>query len=137
MVDRALLLRKLADLQQYHSQLSEYRALSVGEYARDWRVQRIVDRTLQLAIEVCVDIGAHAISDHQLRPPGTYAETFEILREARMVEPALCASLVRMARFRNLLVHEYVRIDPELVVRILRENLEDFEAFRRAAIAWQ
>jgi len=48
----------------------------------------------------------------------------------------LINSMSRAVRFRNLLVHEYARIEPELVVRILRENLDDFDAFRRAASAW-
>ncbi len=136
MVDRELVLRKLADLAQYVSQASEYTELRAEDYRRDWRTQRIVDRTLQLAIEVCADVASHLISDRGLRPPGTYADAFEVLREAGLLEPRLGDSLVRMARFRNLLVHDYARIDPEIVVRILRENLGDLADFGRAAATW-
>jgi hypothetical protein len=48
-VDRDLVLRKLADLDTYARQLGEFRGLSAEEYRADWKVQRIVDRTLQLA----------------------------------------------------------------------------------------
>jgi uncharacterized protein YutE (UPF0331/DUF86 family) len=78
-VDRELLLRKLADLDQYLAQVSEFRDTSVEEYRRDWKVQRIVERTLQMAIEVCVDVANHVIADRGLRVPATYAEAFEVL----------------------------------------------------------
>ena len=136
MVDRDLLLRKLADLEQYVAQASEYRALEVEQYRRDWRTQRIVDRTLQIAIETCADIASHVISDRGLRPPATYADAFEVLGEAGLVDPSLLGSLVRMAKFRNVLVHEYARVDPEIVIRILRGNLGDLTAFCRAARGW-
>lgn len=73
MVDRDLILRKIADLDQYLAQLSEYRGVTVEAYRRDWKTQRIIERTLQIAIEACVDIASHVIADRGLRVPATYA----------------------------------------------------------------
>lgn len=106
MVDRDLIFRKLADLQQYLEQVSEYRGVSVDEYRRDWKIQRIVERTLQIAIEACVDVATHIIADRGLRVPATYAEAFEVLGEAGLLDGALQAAMVRMAKFRNVIVHE-------------------------------
>lgn len=85
MVDRDLLLRKLADLEQYLDQVSEYRDITVERYRGDWKTQRIVERTLQMAIEVCVDVVNHVIADRGLRVPATYAEAFEVLGEAGLL----------------------------------------------------
>jgi len=136
-VDRDLILRKLADLQQYLEQVSEYRGVSVDEYRRDWKIQRIVERTLQIAIEACVDVAAHIIADRGLRVPATYAEAFEVLGEAGLLDGALQAAMVRMAKFRNVIVHEYARVDAEIVVRILGQHLDDLTRFRRVALDWQ
>jgi uncharacterized protein YutE (UPF0331/DUF86 family) len=38
--------------------------------------------------------------------------------------------MVRMARFRNILVHQYTEVDAAIAVSILRDNLSDFTAFR-------
>ncbi|MBI5627629.1 MAG: DUF86 domain-containing protein [Candidatus Rokubacteria bacterium] len=137
MVDRDLILRKLADLDQYLAQVSEYRGITVDEYRRDWKVQRIVERTLQMAIEVCVDVATHVIADRGLRVPATYAEAFDVLGEGGLLDPGLRAEMVRMAGFRNVLVHEYTRVDPEIVVRILQGHLDDLARFRTAALAWR
>ena len=136
MVDRELMLRKLANLEEYLRQVSEYQAVTAEEYRKDWKVQRIIERTLQMAIEVCVDIANHAIADRKLRVPQTYAEVFEVLGDADLLPADLRDTMVRMAGFRNLIVHEYARTDPALVVGILREHLVDFARFRAAALAW-
>ena len=137
MVDRDLILRKLADLDQYLAQVSEYRGITVDEYRRDWKVQRIVERTLQVAIEVCVDVATHVIADRGLRVPATYAEAFDVLGEGGLLDPGLRAEMVRMAGFRNVLVHEYTRVDPEIVIRILEGHLDDLARFKTAAFTWQ
>ena len=136
MVDRDLLLRKLATLDEYLAQISEYRSVTVDEYRRDWKTQRIIERTLQIAIEACVDVAAHVIADRGLRVPSTYGETFEVLGESGLLDAGLRIVMVQMTGFRNIIVHEYTRIDPESVVRIVRERLGDLARFRAAAAAW-
>jgi len=136
MVDRDLIRRKLTDLEQYVAQLSEYRGVTAEEYRGDWRTQRVVERTLQMSIEVCIDVANHVIADRKLRVPGTYAETFDVLAEVGLLDPALHDVMIRMCGFRNLIVHDYARIDPVKVTRFLHEGLEDFEKFNVVALAW-
>ena len=136
MVDRDLLLRKLADLDQYLGQVSEYRDITIDQYRGDWKTQRIVERTLQMAIEMCVDIVNHVIADRGLRVPATYAEAFEVLGEAGLLDAARRDAMIRMSKFRNVIVHNYARVDPAIVVRILREHLEDFAQFKAAVLSW-
>jgi uncharacterized protein YutE (UPF0331/DUF86 family) len=133
-VDRDLVLRKLADLDQYVTQVGEFRGITTEEYRRDWKTQRIIERTLQMAIEVCADVANHIIADRNLRMPSTYAEAFEVLGEAGILIAAQREAMVRMSGFRNLIVHEYARIDPAMVVRVLRERLGDFAAFKAAIL---
>lgn len=136
MVDRDLLLRKLADLDQYLGQVSEYRDITIDQYRGDWKTQRIVERTLQMTIEMCVDIVNHVIADRGLRVPATYAEAFEVLSEAGLLDAARRDAMIRMSKFRNVIVHDYARVDPAIVVRILREHLEDFAQFKAAVLSW-
>jgi uncharacterized protein YutE (UPF0331/DUF86 family) len=81
MVDKTLILRKLAELDQYIRQVKEYARISVEEYQSSWKTQRIIERTLQMMIETCVDIAGHIISDKAFRTPTSYSDTFKVLRE--------------------------------------------------------
>lgn len=134
-VDRELVLRKLANIDLYLTQLTPYRALDVAAYAADWRTQRIVERTLHLAIEACMDVADHIVADRRLRVPETGAATFESLGEADLLPRELAARLARMVGFRNILVHDYARLDPAIVVRVLRTDLSDLERFCEAVLA--
>lgn len=135
MVDRDLVLRRLASLETYLDQLAPYRRLDVESYRGDWKTQRIVERTLHLAIETCMDVADHIVADRRLRVPETGAESFEILVEAGLLPAPLGTALASMVGFRNILVHDYTRIDPAIVVRVLRSDLEDVERFRDAVQA--
>ena len=135
MVDRDLVLRRLALLDTYLEQLAPYRGIDVAEYEQDWRTQRIVERTLHLAIETTMDVADHIVADRRLRVPETGAESFEILAEAQLLPPELGEALASMVGFRNILVHDYTRLDPTIVVRVLRGGLHDIERFRDAVRA--
>ena len=52
------------------------------------------------------------------------------------MSPDLGRVMIEMTGFRNVVVHEYTRIDAEVVIRILRERLEDFRRFETEALRW-
>jgi uncharacterized protein YutE (UPF0331/DUF86 family) len=134
MVDKALLLRKLAELEEYLGQIGEYSDIGVEEYSRDWKTQRIVERTLQMMIEVCADIASHVVSDAGYRVPKSYADTFRVLYENKIIEKDLFDRMERMAKFRNIIVHQYDIVDTGIVVNILNTHLEDFSHYKEAII---
>jgi len=132
MVDAILMMKKLAALASYREQLREYEDVSVRQYSSDWKVQRIVERTLQMMIELCTDIANHLIADQGLRVPQTYAETFRILGENGILSSEQAQVMEKMAKFRNVVVHQYEAVDAEIVVLILRKHLADFDSFSAA-----
>jgi len=136
MVDETLILRKLSDLESFIEQMSEYKSLAAKEYQSDWKIQRIVDRTLHLMIEICIDICGHIISDRKLRIPDSYADGFRILHEKGIVSDHSVEPLVKMSKFRNIIVHQYEKVDPEIVIGILRTNIEDFKRFSNEIVAY-
>lgn len=134
MVDRDLVLRRLADVERYLGELAEYRDLDIATYTREWKTQRIVERTLHLAIEACMDIADHIVADRRLPVPDTAVATFAVLAEAGVLEPELGRALGRMVGFRNILVHDYARLDPEILLRVLKVDVSDIERFRPAVL---
>jgi uncharacterized protein YutE (UPF0331/DUF86 family) len=85
-----------------------------------------------VAIEVCIDIGRHVVASEGLRAPLDYADVFSVLAEAALLDPGAAADLRDTARFRNLLVHGYAKVDDTRVVEILRDRVDDLAAFRVA-----
>ena len=134
MVDKALILRKLAELEEYSGQVREYTNITIEQYSSDWKIQRIIERTLQIMIETCVDIAGHIISDRGYRIPKSYADTFKVLHEENILEKELLKTMEKMARFRNIVVHNYDEVDASIVVNILKRHLDDFLTYKNAII---
>jgi len=134
MVDKTIIRRKIAELETYLGQVKEYSGISVEAYQGDWKTQRIVERTLQMMIETCADIAGHIVSDQGMRPPTSYADTFKVLLENAIIEQEHYIAMEKMAKFRNIVVHQYEGIDAAIVIVILKKHLADFERFRTAML---
>jgi len=107
-------------------------ARSTGELLADDDLLAAVKYRFIIAIEVCIDVGRHVIASEGLRAPLDYADVFAVLADADLVDPAIAADLRDTARFRNLLVHNYTKVDDARVVEILRERVDDLALFRTA-----
>jgi len=136
MVDETLILRKLSELDEYNKQINEYEKITVAQYSDDWKIPRIIERTLQMMIETCVDIASHIIADMGYRVPKSYSDTFKVLYEENIVSSKLFNSLEKMAKFRNIVVHHYDKVDAKIVVGILKKDLKDFMGYRDAIISF-
>jgi uncharacterized protein YutE (UPF0331/DUF86 family) len=134
LVDKQLLGRKLSDMEVYLKQLKGYSRISLARYRSNWKTQRIVERTLQMLIEMCIDIANHLISDKGMRLPTSYADTFSVLMEHKIITKSLFKKMEKMAKFRNIVVHQYEGIDNKIVISILKDHLRDFEAYGKAVI---
>lgn len=132
MVDKLLLARKLANMEMYLGQIEEFSKATVSAYKKDWKTQRIVERTLQILIEHCIDIANHIISDRAMRVPTGYSDAFKVLMENKIIGSNLYAKMDKMAKFRNIIVHQYEKIDPAIIVSILHKNLKDFKKYKEA-----
>lgn len=129
-----MVLRKLSAIDEYLQQIREFSGVSVDEYKSDWKSQRIVERTLQMLIETCADIANHIISDRNMRIPTSYSDTFRVLLENNVIDENLFAVMEKMAKFRNIVVHQYEEVDAEIVIIVLRKHLDDFVRFRGAIL---
>jgi uncharacterized protein YutE (UPF0331/DUF86 family) len=95
-----------------------------------------VERRLETAIQACIDIGNHIISQQNLGSPADYGQIFLILAEKGIINSKLSEKLIRMAGFRNVLIHEYRDILIDKVYDILQNRLSDFYDFAQAVLEY-
>lgn len=84
---------------------------------------------IQLAIQGCIDIGSHIISDEDWEQPEDLTGIFTVLRDREVITNEMAKVMASIVGFRNIIVHEYCSIDMEKVYDVLRSNLEDIERF--------
>jgi uncharacterized protein YutE (UPF0331/DUF86 family) len=119
----------LALYRRYRGYLTELAERSDDELRSDFAVMGGVQHYLLLLVETVLDLGSHVISSEGYDPPRNYADIFRILRDEGLLPADLADRLMAMARFRNVLVHLYADVEEERVLRVLRESLDDPDAF--------
>jgi len=123
---------RFQDIHQSLERLERIRALPREAFWVDQDVRDVACYRLLVAIEAALQICFHVSAQRLHRVPEAYAECFAMLSEAGILSTDLSASLQRMARFRNMLVHVYWDVDYEQVYGILQEHLGDLRVFVRA-----
>lgn len=123
------ILEKLEHLKKYLAFLEEEKDITVQEYITDHKRKAVIDHYLQQAIECCIDIAECLISDQRLPPAESARQAIEILGENQIIPTKLSKKIGEAASFRNILVHDYVRIDPEKIINGLKNDLGNFYEF--------
>jgi len=99
-------------------------------------LRRAVERALQVVAEVCLDIGRRLIALEGFRYPEHNRDVFRVLGEEEVIPQELLPALLDLARFRNLIVHDYAKIDDAKVYGILKKRLGDLDEYARAIVAY-
>ncbi len=123
------LLGRIAEAQEKAARLGE---LPEDVFLDDYRNTESAKYLLIIAVEAAIDLCQHLVARSGGRSPTDYADCFTVLQEMGVLPANLAERLRRMARFRNLLVHLYWKVDNRRVYRILREDLDDLRLFREA-----
>lgn len=85
-----------------------------------------------VAIEACIDAGRHIVASGGLRAPRDYADVFTVLGESGLLPADVVAELRDTARFRNLLVPDYIAVDDTRVIEILHTRVDNLQRFRES-----
>lgn len=85
-----------------------------------------IERGIQICIECIIDIANVIISVSGKEKPDTYREIMLKMSDLGVVSEKFSKKLANMAGFRNILVHDYTKIDEEIIINILKNDINDF-----------
>lgn len=95
-----------------------------------------IERGIQISIECVIDIGNIIISVSGKDKPNTYRETMLKLSDIGVVSKKFSKRLANMTGFRNILVHDYTRVDEEIIINILKRDINDFIKYSVEVNKW-
>ncbi len=128
-LDEQVISARLAALDENLRLLAPFAALDPLAFTSDPRNYGAAERFLQLAIESVFDIGSHCIAALRLRRPSTYGDIVPVLAEASIIGEGTAEELKSLAGFRNLLVHDYTRLDRHRIHAFLNSRLDGLRHF--------
>jgi uncharacterized protein YutE (UPF0331/DUF86 family) len=98
-------------------------------FAEDYLRQDAVALNLQRACELCIDLANYVIKVRKFGLPKDSKESFRLLATNRIISVDLAKKLEGMVGFRNVLVHEYQRMDIDLMIDVIENRLDDLLLF--------
>lgn len=128
-LDADLVHSRCGEIEESVARLERLASLRRGDLLGDQDSLDIACYRLLVAIKAALALCHHVSARHWRRVPEDYAACFAILHEGGAIPADLSTRLQQMARFRNLLVHIYWKIDYGQVYEILQTNLGDLRQF--------
>lgn len=129
MVSQVIVLDLLARLRDYVEKLRPFQAKSEQEIVGDYVTLWAVERGMQVAAQCVLDICNHIVSELATERPANYRDLFLAAGHLGVMPEDFAQRFSGLAGFRNILIHEYAKVDASEVYRHLRDHLTDFDRF--------
>lgn len=99
------------------------------ENLKNYTKQDSIILNIQRAAEASIDLAMHIVAEKAYGIPQNSREAFEMLESNGLITAELSRRLKAMVGFRNIAVHDYQKIDTEIIQKIIEIHLDDILQF--------
>ena len=128
-IDKVMIEGKMDIIERNLDFLATYKKINEQDFLQSYKDVQAVKYSLLEIIEACIDLASHISVAGNFERAESFAEIFEILAKQKILPTQLAAKLADMARFRNLLVHSYGKVDNVRVLEFVKMELNDIKRF--------
>ena len=130
-----ILLNKKISIERCLTQVEKYYAIDGGlPFEADYLRQDAISMNLQRACELAIDMANHVIKAKKLGLPQDSKESFSLLQNRGLISVEQMRSLQSMVGFRNILVHEYRRLDMGILIEVIEGRVRELLDFANAIL---
>ena len=129
MVDKDLVLTKAGNVKKHLRRVEKKAKTDIKTFLKDLDRQEIIAFNLEVAVQNCIDIAAHIIGAEGLGVPGSTAEMFYLLEENDYLSSELTEKMIKAVGLRNLIAHEYGKIDLKQIYEISQNDYKDLNTY--------
>jgi len=130
-INPVIVLTKLDFMMKYLNSLKGFESITLEEYLDDYNKQLVVERLLQLIIQVAIDINRYFLKQLEIEQPETNFEIFIEVGRRGIIAMELAEQLAPSGSLRNRLVHMYEEIDPVKVHEAIQKALQVYRIYQR------
>ncbi|HJW83531.1 MAG TPA: DUF86 domain-containing protein, partial [Anaerolineae bacterium] len=122
---------RLQALNEYVTELDAKRSLPLKQILANKDAYYATLHLLQLASQAAIDIASHILASDFFRRADRYRDVILALGSEGVLPAEFAERFAPIAGFRNIIIHEYLTVDPEKVYNVLQAGLDDFRAFAK------
>jgi uncharacterized protein YutE (UPF0331/DUF86 family) len=87
---------------------------------------------IERACQAAIDMAMLRVAKEHLGMPQSSSESFKLLQQAGQLDSVLASRLAGMTGFRNIAIHQYQDIDPDIIHWIMADGWRDLVALCKA-----
>lgn len=125
---RERIMIKIEKIMEYKKILDNMKEDCMNKFLKDPIYKGAVLHYLYLIADSCISLAEMIIRNKGLRTPQSYHEAIDILGENKIIPPDFAYEFSKIASFRNLLAHDYEKID---YLKICREAFSKLDEISR------
>jgi len=115
---------KIEDIRKYLAELEKIVPSSFREYDSSLEKKAACERYFERIVEAAIDICFMVIKTKNLQLPEDDLGALAILEKNKIIDPKLSAKLKDAKRMRNIIIHQYAKIDDKLVFQSIKEEID-------------
>lgn len=124
-----VIVNKAASIERCLRRIQEEYAGDIQNLVTNQTKQDAIILNLQRACETAIDLAMYVVSQRKLGVPQDSRDAFSLLQTGGILPADLAQRMQRMMGFRNVAIHEYTRLNLEVVHSIITEQMDDFCTF--------
>ena len=124
-----IVINKIVSIQRCIERAREEYQAEPATFDTDYTRQDAAILNILRACELSIDLANHLIKTRKMGIPTSSAEAFELLEKRGVIDGELCERLGNMVHFRNTIIHEYRRMNLEIVKAVITSGLNDLIVF--------
>jgi uncharacterized protein YutE (UPF0331/DUF86 family) len=128
--------RRLVAIGERLDELRQLGTVTVDSLEKDWLVRAAVERVLTQLVELAAQINTHVVTASGKVPPAGYRETFAAAADVGAISSRLAAQIGPSAGLRNILVHQYLDADLEIVATSVADAIAGYSAYVKEVATW-
>jgi uncharacterized protein YutE (UPF0331/DUF86 family) len=129
-----VLANKAAVIERCMARISEEYFGHELEFETDFKLQDSIILNIQRACEAAIDMGMRLVKIRQLGIPQSTRDIFVMLEAANVINSSLSKSLQAMVGFRNIAVHDYQKMNLEIVRHLIQKDIKELSTFAEIAL---
>ena len=129
-----VLLNKIGIIERCLKRVEEEYHGHEQELRENFTRQDSIILNLLRACEASIDLAMHLVRSRKLGLPQESREAFTLLERSGVLDGALAARMRAMVGFRNVAVHNYQKMNLDIVKSILERHIDDFRRYAEVVL---
>lgn len=89
---------------------------------------------IERACQAAIDLAMRAVKLRRLGLPKESRDAFDLLKSAGIIDDNVCTKMHGLVGFRNTAIHNYKKLDLNIVEAIITRHLDDFRTLSQELI---